>query len=46
MKDFPGIGLREEERAAVVDVIVGGLALLFGMALDGDDFVCYFLVDF
>ena len=40
------VGLREEERTAVVDVIVSGLALLFGVSLNGDDSVSNFFVDF
>lgn len=45
LKGFSRVGLREEERTAIVDVIMRRLALLFGVALNGDDSVCYFFVD-
>lgn len=45
LKGFSGVSLREEERATVVNVIVRGLALLFGMSLNGDDSVCDFFVE-
>lgn len=45
LEGFSGVGLREEEGATIVDVIVGGLALLFGVTLNGDDSVCDFFVE-